>query len=215
MSELTKLEKDKILIYLYRNLKKIDFNNLNQDFFFKTINSVKFLDNENLIVQIADILFEDLDKKFLKETKLKVNKINKINKITQKIHFLLSVRFKIENKSSELINKVLAYLIKNNKYDKVITYIYSVADSMWNCSNDRSVDFNYYSKRLILSFVYSKILFIKFFKTNLKQNEIEKEISKSLDQVKIISKFKLKLNFIRSIEEFLSFFTTQKAGRGF
>ena len=212
MSELTKLEKDKILIYLYRNLKKIDFNNLNQDFFFKTINSVKFLDNENLIVQLADILFEDLDKKFLKETKLKVNKINKI---TQKIHFLLSVRFKIENKSSELINKVLAYLIKNNKYDKVITYIYSVADSMWNCSNDRSVDFNYYSKRLILSFVYSKILFIKFFKTNLKQNEIEKEISKSLDQVKIISKFKLKLNFIRSIEEFLSFFTTQKAGRGF
>jgi ubiquinone biosynthesis protein COQ9 len=212
MSELTKLEKDKILIYLYRNLKKIDFNNLNQDFFFKTINSVKFLDNENLIVQIADILFEDLDKKFLKETKLKVNKINKI---TQKIHFLLSVRFKIENKSSELINKVLAYLIKNNKYDKVITYIYSVADSMWNCSNDRSVDFNYYSKRLILSFVYSKILFIKFFKTNLKQNEIEKEISKSLDQVKIISKFKLKLNFIRSIEEFFSFFTTQKAGRGF
>ena len=212
MSELTKLEKDKILIYLYRNLKKIDFNNLNQDFFFKTINSVKFLDNENLIVQIADIHFEDLDKKFLKETKLKVNKINKI---TQKIHFLLSVRFKIENKSSELINKVLAYLIKNNKYDKVITYIYSVADSMWNCSNDRSVDFNYYSKRLILSFVYSKILFIKFFKTNLKQNEIEKEISKSLDQVKIISKFKLKLNFIRSIEEFLSFFTTQKAGRGF
>ena len=212
MSELTKLEKDKILIYLYRNLKKIDFNNLNQDLFFKTINSVKFLDNENLIVQIADILFEDLDKKFLKETKLKVNKINKI---TQKIHFLLSVRFKIENKSSELINKVLAYLIKNNKYDKVITYIYSVADSMWNCSNDRSVDFNYYSKRLILSFVYSKILFIKFFKTNLKQNEIEKEISKSLDQVKIISKFKLKLNFIRSIEEFFSFFTTQKAGRGF
>jgi ubiquinone biosynthesis protein COQ9 len=212
MSELTKLEKDKILIYLYRNLKKIDFNNLNQDFFFKTINSVKFLDNENLIVQIADILFEDLDKKFLKETKLKVNKINKI---TQKIHFLLSVRFKIENKSSELINKVLAYLIKNNKYDKVITYIYSVADSMWNCSNDRSIDFNYYSKRLILSFVYSKILFIKFFKTNLKQNEIEEEISKSLDQVKIISKFKLKLNFIRSIEEFLSFFTTQKAGRGF
>ena len=212
MSELTKLEKDKILIYLYRNLKKIDFNNLNQDFFFKTINSDKFLDNENLIVQIADILFEDLDKKFLKETKLKVNKINKI---TQKIHFLLSVRFKIENKSSELINKVLAYLIKNNKYDKVITYIYSVADLMWNCSNDRSVDFNYYSKRLILSFVYSKILFIKFFKTNLKKNEIEKEISKSLDQVKIISKFKLKLNFIRSIEEFFSFFTTQKAGRGF
>ena len=212
MTELTKLEKNKILIYLYRNFKKIDFNNLNQDLFFKRINLMKFLDNENLFAKLVDILFEDLDKKFLKETKLKVNKVNKV---TQKIHFLLSVRFKIENKSAELINKVLAYLIKNNKSKRVITYIYSVSDLMWNCSNDRSVDFNYYSKRLILSLVYSKILFLKFFNTNLKQNEIEQEITKSLDQVKIISKFKLKLNFIENIKEFLNFFTAQKAGRGF
>ena len=212
MSELTKIEKNKILIYLYRNFKKVDLNNLNQNFFFKRINSIKFLDNENLFAKLADILFEDLDKKFLKETKLKVNKVNKI---TQKIHFLLSVRFKIENKSAELINKVLAYLIKNNKSKRVITYIYSVSDLMWNCSNDRSVDFNYYSKRLILSFVYSKILFLKFFNTNLKQNEIEQEISKSLDQVKILSKFKLKLNFIENTKEFLNLFTAQKAGRGF
>jgi ubiquinone biosynthesis protein COQ9 len=212
MSELTKLEKNKILIYLYRNFQKLDFNNLNQDLFFKKINSMKFLDNENLIVQLADIFFEDLDKKFLKETKLKVNKVNKI---TQKIHFLLSVRFRIENKNTDLINKVLAYLIKNNKSNRVIAYIYSVSDLIWNCSNDRSVDFNYYSKRLILSFVYSKILFSKFFKKNLKQNEIEQQISKSLDQVKIISKFKLKLNFIKNIKEFFSFFTPQKAGRGF
>ena len=212
MSELTKIEKNKILIYLYRNFKKVDLNNLNQYFFFKRINSIKFLDNENLFAKLADILFEDLDKKFLKETKLKVNKVNKV---TQKIHFLLSVRFKIENKSAELINKVLAYLIKNNKSKRVITYIYSVSDLMWNCSNDRSVDFNYYSKRLILSFVYSKILFLKFFNTNLKQNEIEQEISKSLDQVKILSKFKLKLNFIENTKEFLNLFTAQKAGRGF
>jgi ubiquinone biosynthesis protein COQ9 len=212
MSELTKIEKNKILIYLYRNFKKVDLNNLNQNFFFKRINSIKFLDNENLFAKLTDILFEDLDKKFLKETKLKVNKVNKV---TQKIHFLLSVRFKIENKSAELINKVLAYLIKNNKSKRVITYIYSVSDLMWNCSNDRSVDFNYYSKRLILSFVYSKILFLKFFNTNLKQNEIEQEISKSLDQVKILSKFKLKLNFIENTKEFLNLFTAQKAGRGF
>jgi ubiquinone biosynthesis protein COQ9 len=212
MTELTKLEKNKILIYLYRNFKKIDFNNLNQDLFFKRINLMKFLDNENLFAKLVDILFEDLDKKFLKETKLKVNGVNKIS---QKIHFLLSVRFKIENKSAELINKVLAYLIKNNKSKRVITYIYSVSDLMWNCSNDRSVDFNYYSKRLILSFVYSKILFLKFFNTNLKQNEIEQEISKSLDQVKILSKFKLKLNFIENTKEFLNLFTAQKAGRGF
>jgi ubiquinone biosynthesis protein COQ9 len=212
MSELTKLEKDKILIYLHQNLKKLDFNNLNQDLFFKKINILKFSDNEDLVEIIADILFQDLEKKFLKDAKLKVYKVNKIS---EKIKFLLAVRFKIENKSSELISKILTYLIKNNKSNKIIAYIYSVADLMWNCANDRSVDFNYYSKRLILSFVYSKILFFKFFKTNLKQNEIEEEIAKSLDQVKIISKFKLKLNFFKNINEFFSFFSAQKVGRGF
>jgi ubiquinone biosynthesis protein COQ9 len=212
MSELTKLEKDKILIYLHRNLKKLDFNNLNQDFFIKKINTVKFLDNESLVEILADILFRDLEKKFLKDAKLKVNKVNKIS---EKIKFLLTVRFKIENKSSELINKIFIYLIKNNKSNKIITYIYSVADLMWNCTNDRSIDFNYYSKRLILSFVYSKILFLKFFKKNLKENEIEQEITKSLDQVKIISKFKLKLDFFKHVNQFFSFFTARKVGRGF
>jgi len=212
MSELTKLEKDKILIYLHRNSKKLDFNNLNQDLFIKKINTVKFLDNKSLVEILADILFRDLEKKFLKDAKLKVNKVNKIS---EKIKFLLTVRFKIENKSSELINKIFIYLIKNNKSNKIITYIYSVADLMWNCANDRSIDFNYYSKRLILSFVYSKILFLKFFKKNLKENEIEQEITKSLDQVKIISKFKLKLDFFKHVNQFFIFFTARKVGRGF
>jgi len=212
MTELTKLEKDKIIIYLHRNLKKLDFNNLTQDLFIKKINTLKFLDNEGLVEVLADILFQDLEKKFLKDAMLKVNKLNKIS---EKIKFLLTVRFKIEKKSSELINKILTYLIKNNKSNKIITYIYSVADLMWNCANDRSVDFNYYTKRLILCFVYSKILFLKFFNKNLTQNDTEQEIIKSLDQVKIISKFKLKLDFFKTVNEFFSFFTPQKVGRGF
>jgi ubiquinone biosynthesis protein COQ9 len=212
MTELTKLEKDKIIIYLHRNLKKLDFNNLTQDLFIKKINTLKFSDNEGLVEILADILFQDLEKKFLKDAMLKVNKLNKIS---EKIKFLLAVRFKIEKKSSELINKILTYLIKNNKSNKIITYIYSVADLMWNCANDRSVDFNYYTKRLILCFVYSKILFLKFFNKNLTQNDTEQEIIKSLDQVKIISKFKLKLDFFKTVNEFFSFFTPQKVGRGF
>ena len=212
MTELTKLEKDKIIIYLHRNLKKLDFNNLTQDLLIKKINTLKFLDNEGLVEILADILFQDLEKKFLKDAMLKVNKLNKIS---EKIKFLLTVRFKIEKKSSELINKILTYLIKNNKSNKIITYIYSVADLMWNCANDRSVDFNYYTKRLILCFVYSKILFLKFFNENLTQNDTEQEIIKSLDQVKIISKFKLKLDFFKTVNEFFSFFTPQKVGRGF
>ena len=33
MSDFTKLQKDKILNYLYKNFKKIDFDNIDQDIF--------------------------------------------------------------------------------------------------------------------------------------------------------------------------------------
>jgi ubiquinone biosynthesis protein COQ9 len=86
---------------------------------------------------------------------------------------------------------------------------------MWKCSNDRSVDFNYYTKRLILSSVYLKILILSFYKDNLTQNDLNEEILKSLEHVKLISKFKIKLDFFKNLKEFFSFFSIPKAGRGF
>ncbi len=35
MSDFTKLQKDKILNHLYKNFKKIDFDNIDQDIIFK------------------------------------------------------------------------------------------------------------------------------------------------------------------------------------
>jgi ubiquinone biosynthesis protein COQ9 len=86
---------------------------------------------------------------------------------------------------------------------------------MWKHSNDRSVDFNYYTKRLILSSVYLKILILTFYKDNLTLKDLDKEILKSLEHVKLISQFKIKLDFFKNIKEFFSMFSMQKAGRGF
>ena len=86
---------------------------------------------------------------------------------------------------------------------------------MWKHSNDRSVDFNYYTKRLILSSVYLKILILTFYKDNLTQKDIDREILKSLEQVRLISQFKIKLVFLKNIKEFFSLFSIKKSGRGF
>ena len=86
---------------------------------------------------------------------------------------------------------------------------------MWKYANDRSVDFNYYSKRLILSSVYLKILILIFYKEKLTQKDLEKEIKKSLEHVKLLSQFKVKLDFFKNIKDFLYFFSIQKTGRGF
>jgi ubiquinone biosynthesis protein COQ9 len=212
MSDFTKLQKDKILNYLYKNFKKIDFDNIDQDISLKKIDDLHFFDKQELLIKISDLLFEDLDKKFLSEVKSKVNKISKTN---EKISFLLNKRFQIEKKNKDLIKIFLIHLIKSNNSNKVLNYIYSVADIMWKHSNDRSVDFNYYTKRLILSSVYLKILILTFYKDNLTQKDLDKEILKSLEHVKLISQFKIKLDFLKNIKEFFSMFSIQKAGRGF
>jgi ubiquinone biosynthesis protein COQ9 len=212
MSDFTKLQKDKILDYLYKNFKKINFDNIDQDTFLKKIDDLDFFDKQEILIKISDLLFEDLNKKFLSEVKSKVNKISKTN---EKISFLLNKRFQIEKKNKDLIKIFLIHLIKSNNSNKVLNYIYSVADIMWEQSNDRSVDFNYYTKRLILSSVYLKILILTFYKDNLTLKDLDKEILKSLEHVKLISQFKIKLDFFKNIKEFFSMFSMQKAGRGF
>jgi len=212
MSDFTRLQNDKILNYLYKNFKKIDFDFIDQNIFLKKLNYFNFFDKQDLLVKISRLFFEDLDKKFLKEIKSKINKISKTN---EKISFLLNKRFQIERKNKELIKTFLIHLIKNNSTNKVLNYIYSVSDIIWKYSNDRSVDFNYYTKRLILSSVYLKILMLTFYNENLTHKDIDKEIQKTLEHVRKISQLKIKFDFLKNIKDFFSFFSTQKAGRGF
>jgi len=212
MSDFTKLQKDKILNHLYKNFKKIDFDNIDQDIFFKKIGDLDFFDKKELLLKISSLFFEDLDQRFLSEVKSKVNKITKTN---EKISFLLNKRLQIEKKNKDLIKKIFIHLIKDNNSNKVLTYIYSVSDIMWKYANDRSVDFNFYTKRLILSSVYLKILILSFYKDNLTQKDLNEEISKSMEHVKLISQFKIKLDFFKNLKEFFSLFSIQKAGRGF
>ena len=212
MLNLTKLEKEKILKYFYKNYQNINFDNIDKDDFFKKNTRLNFFEKEELLLAVSSLVFEDLDKNFLKETKSNINKITKTN---DKISFLLNKRFQLEARNNNLIKKIFIHLIKNNNSNKVLNYIYSVADIIWKISSDRSVDFNYYTKRLILSSVYLKILILIFYRDNLTDKDIEVEIQKSLEHIKLVSQFKIKFNFLKNVKEFFSLFSIQKAGRGF
>ncbi len=212
MLNLNKLEKEKILKYFYKNYQNINFDNIDKDDFFQKNTGLNFFEKEELLLAVSSLVFEDLDKNFLKETKSNINKITKTN---DKISFLLNKRFQLEKRNKNLIKKIFIHLIKNNNPNKVLNYIYSVADIIWKISNDRSVDFNYYTKRLILSSVYLKILILIFYRDNLTDKDIEVEIQKSLEHIKLLSQFKIKFNFLKNVKEFFSFFSMQKVGRGF
>jgi ubiquinone biosynthesis protein COQ9 len=212
MLNLTKLEKERILKYFYKNYQNINFDNIDKDDFFKKNTRLNFFEKEELLLAVSSLVFEDLDKNFLKKTKSNINKITKTN---DKISFLLNKRFQLEVRNKNLIKKIFIHLIRNNNSKKALNYIYYVADIIWKISSDRSVDFNYYTKRLILSSVYLKILILIFYRDNLTEKDIELEIQKSLEHIKLVSQFKIKFNFLKNVKEFFSLFSIQKAGRGF
>jgi hypothetical protein len=56
---------------------------------------------------------------------------------------------------------------------------------------------------------------LSFYKDNLTPKDLNEEISKSLEHVKLVSQFKIKLDFFKNLKEFFSFFSIQKAGRGY
>jgi len=62
--------------------------------------------------------------------------------------------------------------------------------------------------------VYLKILFTILLKEKFKKENIQKEVSKTLEQLKHFTKIKTKFSIFEDIQKFLSQFKTQQ-GRGF
>ena len=71
---------------------------------------------------------------------------------------------------------------------------YNAVDEMWYLAGDNSTDFNFYTKRAILSGIYVNALFVLFNK-DFKQVEIN--IDKNLKKISKIPKFKERFSFIK------------------
>jgi len=80
----------------------------------------------------------------------------------------------------------------NNKISK--KSLYNSVNTMWYLAGDNSTDFNFYTKRLILSGVYTNALFV-FFSKEMKH--VEENIDKNLKRISKIPKIKERISFIK------------------
>ena len=127
------------------------------------------------------------------ETKLK--KINLINfPINKRIKKILLLRFDILNEDKEFYKKTFNHLLlpTNNKISK--KSLYNSVNTMWYLAGDNSTDFNFYTKRLILSGVYTNALFVFFSK---EMRFVEENIDKNLKRISKIPKIKERISFIK------------------
>ncbi len=147
-----------------------------------------------------------------KEKKILKNKIKGVSSTNKKITILLSEKLKNDLKNKDEIKNLMKENIK--KCNKEFFYIYNISSDMWYLAGDKSTDYNFYTKRIILSGIlfklYIKILTSKEYKEEELLRDIESEILK-------VGKFnKIKSEFL-SLFENSSIFNKKKGTktRGF
>jgi len=57
MLNLTKLEKEKILKYFYKNYQNINFDNIDKDDFFKKNTRLNFFEKEEILLEVSSLVF--------------------------------------------------------------------------------------------------------------------------------------------------------------
>ena len=134
------------------------------------------------------------------------NKIDLIRLPTHKrIKKVLLSKIFLMNKEKLFYKTIFLNLLIPKRYFSLPKQLYKSVDQIWFISGDSSVDFNFYTKRLILSGIYSRIML--FFFNNDDQVGLEKILDEDLKRVskipEIKSKFKIFKEYIPKFAKFI------------
>lgn len=79
------------------------------------------------------------------------DKLSFLPKISHKVQFSVEEWLSILNDHKDANKKISSYLILNGHYIYINKYNWNLANQIWILCSDRSTDFNYYSKRFVLT----------------------------------------------------------------
>lgn len=85
-------------------------------------------------------------------------KENHTLKISEKIALLIEMKFSLYQQSKESIRCLFQYNLMPQNILCAQKSLWQTCDQIWLLAGDNSTDFNYYTKRSLLSFVYSSSL---------------------------------------------------------
>jgi ubiquinone biosynthesis protein COQ9 len=132
-------------------------------------------------------------------------------KTRDKIKTIMELKFDSNTYLKDALPEMLKFLLRPGNIFMSIKMLHKNSDFIWNLAGDKSNDFNYYSKRGLLSMVYLATLIYWLNDKSNKGIGTKNFISKSVDGiVDGVSKFK-QLNVLRSLaQNFFSRFNESK-----
>ena len=111
--------------------------------------------------------------------------------VHKRIKKVLLLKISLMSKNKLFYRSIFFKLLVPNKNFSLSTQLYNSVDQIWFIAGDSSTDFNFYTKRLILSVIYSRIML--YFFNNNNQEELENILDDSLKRVSRIPEIKSKL----------------------
>ena len=125
--------------------------------------------------------------------------------VHKRIKKVLLSKISLMNKNKVFYRSIFLNLLIPKKNFSLSSQLYNSVDQIWFIAGDSSTDFNFYTKRLILSVIYSRIML--FFFNNNNQQELEDILDESLQRVskipEIKSKFKILKEYIPKFSKFI------------
>ena len=115
--------------------------------------------------------------------------------VHKRIKKVLLSKISLMNKNKLFYRSIFLNLLIPKKNFSLSNQLYNSVDQIWFIAGDSSTDFNFYTKRLILSGIYSRV--ILFFFNNNNQEELENILDESLKRVSKIPEIKSKLKIFK------------------
>ena len=115
--------------------------------------------------------------------------------VHKRIKKVLLSKISLMNKNKLFYRSIFLNLLIPKKNFSLSNQLYNSVNQIWFIAGDSSTDFNFYTKRLILSGIYSRV--ILFFFNNNNQEELENILDESLKRVSKIPEIKSKLKIFK------------------
>lgn len=108
--------------------------------------------------------------------------------VTATIKTLILIRLEGAAPHREAVSRALQMLARPQHAPVAMRTLYRSIDCMWRIAGDRSVDFNFYSKRALLAGVYSTTLAYWIANPGADQEKLERFVSQRLKEVAFLPK---------------------------
>lgn len=115
--------------------------------------------------------------------------------IHKRIRKILLSKILLMNKDKKFYKHIFLRILVPIKNFSLPIQLYKSIDQMWFIAGDNSTDFNFYTKRLILAGIYTRV--ILFYFNNNDQNTLESILDSNLKKVSKIPELKSKINIFR------------------